>query len=189
MGAQRCCVPRFPHRLSGKPQTPNVGEGGTSWAGPGRAGKAVGRVGWEHPPKAPKYPAKVFNTGIKLEIHPNLLIVCYYPKNRKELKMTAPPHKDPRSQAPFSPSPPPVSMETAKYWGAKPSAPPTTNYRAASGLGQVPGGGPWGFPLLPPPHGAEAAHFITPMPPRSPGTNPWGGTLGNHLTYPLPSYR
>lgn len=120
LGAQRCCVPRFPHRLLGKPQTPNVGEGGTSWAGPGRAGKAVGRVGWEHPPKAPKYPAKVFNTGIKLEIRPNLLIVCYYPKNRKELKMTAPPHKDPRSQAPFSPSPPPVSMETAKYWGAKP---------------------------------------------------------------------
>lgn len=87
MGVQRC-VPQFPHRLLGKTPNSQLGRG---WDVLGCAGQSWGGSGQNWlgaPAESPQMPCRgIRNTDIKLKI----LILRYYPKNRKELIMTAPP--------------------------------------------------------------------------------------------------
>lgn len=87
MGARRC-VPQFPHRLLGKTPNSQLGRG---WDVLGCAGQSWGGSGQNWlgaPAESPQMPCSgIRNTDIKLKI----LILRYYPKNRKELIMTAPP--------------------------------------------------------------------------------------------------
>lgn len=71
-----------------------------------------------------------------------LFILCFYRNHRKAQKITPTPHETPDPNHPplptLFPTPPlPISMETAKYQGAKPGAPLATETAPGPGAGPM----------------------------------------------------